>query len=192
MIDDIGNDCLVSVDGTDFRVKGKLLANGRPDKRLYSHKFKGPGLRYEIAVSLLNQDIVWVSGPYLPGVMNDLQIFRDGLIDMLEPGERVEADNGYFGECPEFCKCPGAVTNLPTRERITKRVRNRHEAYNERFKNWECLKQIFRHGHIKHSMCMRAVVVLTQLAIRDGEVVFDVPEYDDYLDDEDVEDLFGF
>lgn len=93
---DIGNDCLASVDGTDFRVKGRILPDGKPDKRLYSYKFKGPGLRYEVALCIRFSDIVWIAGPYEPLVWNDIMIFRDGLRDQLDDGERIEADDGYI------------------------------------------------------------------------------------------------
>jgi hypothetical protein len=43
---DKSNDCLTTVDGTDFRIP----AWGR---KFYSHKFKGSGLRYEVALSIL-------------------------------------------------------------------------------------------------------------------------------------------
>lgn len=56
---DSGNDCLVSVDGTDFRIQQPSVFS----KIWYSHKFKGPGLRYEVAVSILTGDIVWLHGP---------------------------------------------------------------------------------------------------------------------------------
>lgn len=69
---DIRNVCLASVDGVDFRVKGKKLMSGKPDKRYYSFKFKGPALRYLIAMSVHSTDMVYLDGPYLPGVYNDL------------------------------------------------------------------------------------------------------------------------
>lgn len=144
----------------------------------------------------MNASIVWVSGPYLPGKdgWNDYAIFKDGLVDMLEPGERVEADDGYMGDCPKYCKCPGAVTNPKSRKKITRRIRGRHEAYNKRFKHFACLSgDRFRHGMAKHSLCSRAIVVLTQLSIENGEeMVFDALEYLDDLDDEQVEEIFGF
>jgi len=74
---DIGNDCLVSVDGTDFRCRGRKLLSGKPDKHYYTPKFKGPGYRYEVALCIRTSDIVWIAGPYLPGVYNDLMIFRN-------------------------------------------------------------------------------------------------------------------
>lgn len=50
---DRGNDCLVSVDGTDFRCKGRRLPDGRINKSWYSYKFDGPGLRYEVGLCIL-------------------------------------------------------------------------------------------------------------------------------------------
>ena len=67
---DTGEDCLVSVDGTDFMVE-----TTGPNQLLYSYKFKKPGLRYEVALCLKTGDIVWINGPYEPGIWNDLQIF---------------------------------------------------------------------------------------------------------------------
>lgn len=64
---DVGNDCLVSVDGVDCQIpqvlkwdpiKEKMVLN----KQLYSHKFKGPGLRFEVGICLLTSDIVWLHG----------------------------------------------------------------------------------------------------------------------------------
>ena len=96
---DKGNDCLMSVDGTDFRI-------AEHGKKFYSFKFKKSALRYEVALCILTGDIVWINGPYEPGVWNDIAIFRDGIMHHLEDGERVEADDGYLGEAPKYVKCP--------------------------------------------------------------------------------------
>ena len=37
---------------------GKTILN----KALYTFKWNGPGLRYEVAVCLLSDDIVWIAG----------------------------------------------------------------------------------------------------------------------------------
>jgi hypothetical protein len=68
------------------------------NKASFSHKFNGPGVRYEVAVSILNGDIVWVHGPFLCGKWPDIAIFRHAMIHFLDDGERVEADLGYRGE----------------------------------------------------------------------------------------------
>ena len=56
-----GSDCLLSVDGTDFRIPER----GRD---WYSHKFKKSAVRYEIALGIKTGDICWLSGPHQPGI----------------------------------------------------------------------------------------------------------------------------
>ena len=65
---DKGNDCLVTVDGTDFRI----AEHGRP---FFSHKYKKSGLRYEVALCILTGDVVWINGPYECGMWPDISIF---------------------------------------------------------------------------------------------------------------------
>jgi hypothetical protein len=55
-IGDVGNDCMLSVDGTDFRVAKSY------EKPLYSYKFKKSGLRYEVALCIKTGDICWTAG----------------------------------------------------------------------------------------------------------------------------------
>jgi len=64
-VGDVGNDCLLSVDGTDFRIE---LGYSKP---FWSYKFKKSGLRYEVWLCILTGDICWWSGPYAkcPGVL---------------------------------------------------------------------------------------------------------------------------
>ena len=183
----------MSVDGTDFRVRGKLLPNGQPDKRLCSYKFKGPALRYEVGMCIRTSDIVWINGPFLPGVYNDLAMFwsEGGLRDQLEDDERVEADDGYIGNCPHHCKCPKLMAHREDQKRMKARLRMRHETVNERFKNFNCLQDRFRHPLEKHGNFFRAVAVLTQLAMSGGEELFDCREYDDRLSDQQVAALYG-
>ena len=63
---------------------------------------------------------------------NDIQIFRNSLISHLKNGERVEADDGYVGEAPEFVKCPASFTNPKETLYMQQRVRNRQETVNKR------------------------------------------------------------
>ena len=164
---DTGEDCLVSVDGTDFMVAAKGFGT-----ELYSYKFKRSGLRYEVALCIKTGDIVWINGPYEPGLWNDLKIFRHSLVTFLEDGERVEADDGYLGEHPRHVKCPGGFCNPPETEFMQKRVRNRHETVNKRFKQFEALKQRWRHNLGHHGNVLRMAAVLTQVSFSEGEPLF--------------------
>jgi len=68
---DIGNACKVSVDGTDFRIfNWKPFWSG-----WFSHKFKGPGVRYEVGLCIRTGDIVWINGPFPCGQYPDITIF---------------------------------------------------------------------------------------------------------------------
>ena len=88
----------MSVDGTDYKIR-------EPTKfspKWYSHKFRGPGLRYEIGLSIQTDTIAWTNGPFEAGQWSDLRIFREGgprsLKDRLPDGEHVKAElmSAYF------------------------------------------------------------------------------------------------
>ena len=164
-----GKTCLVTVDGTDF-----LIVQPIPfSKRWYTQKFHGPGLRYEVAICIQTGDIVWISGPFRPGKMNDITIFRKGLkYLLLDAGEMAEADKGYRGE-PNCIRLPGDYVSLSDK-RAKDNARGRHETVNRRLKTFGCLQQRFRHAKKKHKYCFAAVAVCVQLAFENGELPFQV------------------
>jgi hypothetical protein len=82
------------VDGTNFQ-NAKGFSNP-----FWSYKFKKSRLQYEVGLSIQTGDICWWSRSYAPGKWNDLSIFRDLFVSMLEPGERCEMDRGYQGTAP--------------------------------------------------------------------------------------------
>ena len=181
---DIGNDCLLSVDGTDFRVAKSY------EKPYYSYKFKKSGFRYEVALCIKTGDICWWAGPYLPGIWNDNMIFQDGLVNFLEAGERCETDDGYQGSAPLSHTSPPPPKNSPIhleksychskdpdKAEMQQRVRNRQETVNKRFKNWAILSTPYRHQLLEHQTVFGAIVVLTQLLLAENPL-FQV-EYND-------------
>ena len=121
---------------------------------------------------------MWIQGPYPAGKYTDIKNFNKVLRNFLEPGERVEADEGYRGH-PDKIKCPGNDANPAENRAMQGRaVRARHETLNGRLKNWGVLSQIFRHHIMMHGDVFRACAVVTQLTIQDGEPFFEV-EYGD-------------
>lgn len=176
-MDDPGNICLVSVDGTDFRIyQWKPFWKG-----WFSHKFRGPGLRYEVGVCIRTGWIVWIHGPYPCGNWPDLKIFRKALIRMLSLGEKVHADLGYIGE-PSFVVTPIEVDPNNLAEvaayGLFQNLRGRHETVNRRFKQFEILKRVFRHDVQLHQPVFGACAVITQLAIEGGEPLYPI-RYDE-------------
>ena len=106
---DVGNDCLMSIDGTDYKIKQKGAA--KKGNASGSHKYTGKSsLRYKLGIDILAGNLVWVGGPYPPGAWPDIKIFMHELAHLLKQGERVEADNGYVGH-PNKIKCPNNDCN---------------------------------------------------------------------------------
>lgn len=182
-----GSICMVTVDGTDFRVK---LVKGFW-KKYWSHKFHSPGLRYEVAISIAMGEIVHINGPFPCGEYNDIKIFRMGLKKKLKLGvERVEADDGYMGERffverpKDGCMhhkiqgfglnqpCPGCMQHFSKQ-----RIRSRQETCNKRFKQWGILNQRYRHDLKFHGSVFTAIATITQIDIRSGKGLFYCAEY---------------
>jgi hypothetical protein len=118
-------------------------------------------------------DLVWIQGPYPAGKYTDIIIFNKVLTNFLEPGKRVEADDGYRGHADKI-KCPKNDANPTENLAMQGRVRARHETFNRRLKNWGILSQVFRHHISLHGDVIRTCAVLTQLAINNGEPLFGV------------------
>ena len=160
---DRGKTCKVTVDGTDCPINDPKPFN----TRWYSHKFRGAGLRYELAVCIQTGWIVWVNGPYPCGSFPDITIFRHRLIHKLGPTEKVEADRGYRGE-DGYIRTPESAVSQADR-RAAGRARARHETINSRLKTFKCLSVKFRHPLEKHVTFFGAVTVFVQVGIMNGE-----------------------
>ena len=151
-------------------------------ERWYSPKFKGAGLRYEIGISILGGDIVWVNGPFPCGQYNDLTIFMEfGMKDNLEEGERVECDDGYGGADPEFAKSKSGIFHPKMSKKTCNIVCARQESANKRIKQFAALSGVFRHDMTKHSTVFNAVALVTQISIEVGMPLFEVNGYDDEI-----------
>ena len=180
-VDDEGNDCLTSVDCTDCKVS---KIGGADFRSFKTHKFKEPGLRYEIALCIKTGCIVWVMGPFPCGDWPDINIFRYALRQMLGPYERVEADDGYRGEDPLNVKVPASMVH-DQRDVFLKMqsyVRRHDETVNKRIKQFKLLSSVFRGDIEFHGTCFRAVAALTQMEIDNGAKLFDVEYSDDYFE----------
>jgi hypothetical protein len=144
----------MTVNGTDFLVPQKGTAT--KGNAFASHKYAGKSaLCYELGVSILGGDLVWIQSPYLAGKYNDIAIFNKVLRHFLDPGEQVEADKGYTGH-PDKIKCPQNVGNTVEKWAMQGRVRARCETLNRWLKNWGILSQVYRHNIMRHGDVFRA------------------------------------
>jgi hypothetical protein len=166
----------MSIDGTDFKIEQKGAA--KKGNAFGSHKYAGKSaLRYELGIDILAGNLVWVGGPYPAGAWLDIKIFMNELAYLLEPGERVEANNGYVGHADKI-KCPNNDCTPAENLAMQARVRSRHETFNARLKFWGILGQTYRHDIMQHGSVFYACAVISQHAIENGEPLFEV-EYGD-------------
>ncbi len=86
-------------------------------------------LRYELGGSILGGDLVWIQSPYPAVKLTDIKIFNKVLRQFLDPGEQVEAGEGYIGH-PDKIKCPQNVENPAEKWAMQGRVRAHHKMLN--------------------------------------------------------------
>jgi hypothetical protein len=91
-------------------------------------------------------------------------IFHDGLVHLLEAGERCEMDDGYQDSARLYAKYPGVSEANPAMAEMQQRERNRQERVNKRFINWAILSISYCHQLIEHITVFGSIVVLTQLS----------------------------
>ena len=109
-INDVGNNCLISVDGIDFKIREPCPFVKEVNKNWFSHKFKRAGLRYEVGICIRTGHVVWLHGPFPCGKYPDLAIFNRSLANCLDEHEMVEADRGYKNS--NVCRTPGPYDDL--------------------------------------------------------------------------------
>lgn len=142
-------------------------------KGWWSHKFNGPGLAYEIAISVSTGQIIWINGPYPAGKWPDAKIFQHKLVYMVNPEiEMGVCDAGYRG-CGYWLFLPywrtkAALKRKEPRNPLHEYIRGRHEQTNGRLHNFNCISSIFRHARELHQDFFFAVCAIVQLEIVHG------------------------
>jgi len=159
-MNDNGSISLITLDGTDFRTCKTMPF----DRKWFSHKFKGPGLCYEVGICIQTGWIVWIHGPFPPGCWPDIKIAWQSIHDELDPGEMYVADGGYRDKKGGFSKTPNGLNNED--QRMKRRARVRHENVNCLFKNFTILERRYRHRKICHGIVFRACANHVQAGIQ--------------------------
>lgn len=175
--DDTETIFIITVDGVHCPIEEPTLKDFSENRKFYSHKSNGPALDYEIAISIFTQQCVWAKGPYAAGT-NDITVFRDRLKQkMKETRERSGGkqrgigDRGYRGE-RDLLSTPSSQDSEEVRD-FKGRALSRHETFNGRIKNFDCMCERFRHSIQKHQQCFDAVVVICQLQLENGSPLFE-------------------
>jgi hypothetical protein len=148
------------VDGTDFQINEPFPFNSK----WYSKKFNGPGLRYEIALALYSDQVVWFSGPHPCGEYSDLKTYQScGLRALLiASNERAIADGTYMDG-----SVSGKEKGSKQWKKAKSRMRARQESLNKRLKVFKMMREKFVFGREKHQMVFQAALFLVQLSLVD-------------------------
>jgi transposase len=160
--------CFLSVDGADC----PIMEPWPIEKKWYSEKLNGPGVKYEVGVCIKTGEIVWFKGPFVAS-KNDATIFIEDLAHRLYKNEGVDVDGGYKGHDALKNK----MVSISRAQRKQKSaVRARHETINSRLKQFNVLNFPFRHHKLgsddmmfKHGILFGAIVVVTHLKMKSGE-----------------------
>ena len=155
----------VSLDGTDCAISEPTPFS----PKWYSHKLNGPGVRYEVGLSIARGHIVWTHGPFPAGKYPDIKIARKRYIFEVDDGEMTLADRGYND--PKFFVNPNYYPHSTRQQKI---VMARHETVNSRLKQFGVLRASFRHHLDLHGPCFHAAANLIQLGITNGSPLFSV------------------
>ena len=160
----------MTVDATDFRIKEPNPFSST----WYSHKFKGPGVRYEIGVCIATGWIIWANGPYRCGTFADETIASLGLHHLLDHGERYIADGGYKST---WAIIPLDATTAAETHYMSI-CRTRHETINRYFKAFASIANIFTRHVSKHALFAHSIINVVQVGIMHGEKnPFDVDKF---------------
>lgn len=178
-LDDPDNEIfVVTLDGTDFKTREEAHDQFPVDTKMSSFKMKHAAWRYDIAVAVFRERIVFASGPEKAS-LHDLNLFRkNGLKEkMLQiPGKMIIADSGYkttepdevgIFSIPNVCD-PDVLYNFKSRARL------RQEQVNSRLKDYAILRHAFDLGKDKHAACFYAVLVNVQYKIDNGAHLYRV------------------
>lgn len=168
---------IASVDGVHCRIS-EVRQN--PSKEWFSHKHNGPGVSYELAISIYGpKSLIWINGPF-PAGHSDLKIFRqpNGLKDNIPEGKRVIADQGYTSELMLSTRNPCDSYEL---KELKRRAKARHEVFNGHLKTFKILSERFRctqgDGYErldKHKTVFEGCAVLVSYEIEDAHPLFTV------------------
>jgi hypothetical protein len=83
----------MAINGTNFCMPQKGLP--KKGNAFASHKYAGKSaLRYELGISILRGDLVWIQGPYPAGKYSNIIIFNKVLTNFLEPERPMTATTG--------------------------------------------------------------------------------------------------
>ena len=139
---------IITIDGTDCRIWEKQHDLFPVDTKLCSSKFNHAAYKYELALAIRHNKIVWVNGPFKAGGKHDITVFREeGLKDMMlaTGGKLAIVDRGYTTSKADEVMMLAFPNSADSKELalFKSRARARHESLNGRLKMLNILNDTF-------------------------------------------------
>ena len=163
-----GKRWVLTVDGIHCWINELSHPEWSQDSAYYSHKYNKAGLDYELGISLVDNRLLWIAGPF-PAGTNDITVFREGgLLDELKRRKQSAiGDKGSNGE-PKYVSTFNAHDNAGVRL-FKSRALKRHENFNSLLKQNQILETRFHHSQTRFETAFEACCVLAQYRIQ-GEI----------------------
>jgi hypothetical protein len=96
----------------------------------YSHKHKKAGLSYELGISILDNKLIWINGPFPTGKTGLVIYHKDGSLKSIIPaGKKVITNEGYRGEAQITIRNQFDTTAI---KKFKGQVTARQETFNKR------------------------------------------------------------
>ena len=140
-----------------------------PTAKVYSHKFHGPGVTYEVGIAIFESRVLWIKGPFVASTHDSRMCRSDGGVndDKLQ-GKRGIADSAYRKIESMTVHREGHSKEMTN---FINRVRARHESFYFRIKVFGVLSSKFRGSWNKseeHKMFFEGCAVLIQYDMENG------------------------
>jgi hypothetical protein len=129
-----------SVDGVHFKAFDPMHPTLPFDKAFKSPKFKRAGFAYDLFISLFEQKLYHIGGPF-PAGTNDKTMWKLGANTLIPEGMVGLGDLGYIGA--EGVSVPNKHDSKNSYV-FKRRARARHESFNARIKNFAITDHTFR------------------------------------------------
>jgi hypothetical protein len=156
---------------------------------VWSHKFNGPGVSFEVVCDPVEGKIRWINGPQ-PASIHDLTFLRGGkagkmntwdrssLYFNVPDGVKLVGDSAYAGQLDKVTTTQDA--HKASTKMLFGRIKSLNEKANGRFKNFRAVRDGFRHGTDaidkmkKLKKSFEAVAVLVQYDIESGHDLYEM------------------
>ncbi|CAJ1934594.1 unnamed protein product [Cylindrotheca closterium] len=163
-----GKRWVMSVDGIHCWINEPSRPKWSQGPRYYSHKYNKAGLDYELGISLVDNRLLWIRGPF-PAETNDITVLREeGLLaELKQQKQSAICDKGYNGEPNHVSTCN--LHDNAGAKLFKSRALKGHENFNNLLKENNILDTRFRHNKTRFSDAFEARCVLAQYRIQ-GEI----------------------